>query len=262
DTIIANNTAGNTNPDLIYDNDFDEFEKLDVVSSLIETGADQISGVNENNIFGVDPRLDPDGLKDNGGPTQTIALLPDSPAIDAGDPNFVTPPDTDQRGEPRIFDGNGDGIARIDIGAFESQTASTPPSPPASDNTIAGTNADDTLKGTKQDDLLLGLAGDDRMLGENGDDTFDGGLGQDKYIGGKGADSFILKLGEGLDTIRDFRLWQGDQIVLGSGLTFDDLTIRRFGKDGARLSVNGEDLAIVQSTRFGAINTEAAFTTL
>jgi hypothetical protein len=55
-------------------------------------------------------------LADNGGPTQTMALLPGSPAIAAGDPAGA--PDTDQRGP---------GYARtvggtIDIGAFEVQT--------------------------------------------------------------------------------------------------------------------------------------------
>ena len=39
-------------------------------------------------------------LQDNGGPTLTHALLPGSPAIDAGDPNFSPPPSTDQRGCP------------------------------------------------------------------------------------------------------------------------------------------------------------------
>lgn len=56
-------------------------------------------------------------LADNGGPTQTHALLPGSPALNAGNPNFAGPPDSDQRGFPykRISGG------RIDIGAFESQ---------------------------------------------------------------------------------------------------------------------------------------------
>jgi hypothetical protein len=60
-----------------------------------------------------DPLLGP--LADNGGPTQTMALLPGSPCVDAGDPAFVTPPDTDQRGAgfARVSGG------RIDIGAFE-----------------------------------------------------------------------------------------------------------------------------------------------
>ncbi len=61
-------------------------------------------------------------LADNGGPTLTHALLPGSPAINAGDPTLVAgvgdTPEFDQRGEPfrRIAGG------RIDIGAFEAQS--------------------------------------------------------------------------------------------------------------------------------------------
>jgi hypothetical protein len=52
----------------------------------------------------LEPRLGP--LQNNGGPTYTMALLPDSPAIDAGNPNGCTdaqgnPLTTDQRGYPR-----------------------------------------------------------------------------------------------------------------------------------------------------------------
>ncbi len=60
-----------------------------------------------------DPLLGP--LQDNGGPTLTHALLPGSPAIDAGDPNFSPPPFNDQRGCPRVSNG------RVDIGSFERQ---------------------------------------------------------------------------------------------------------------------------------------------
>jgi hypothetical protein len=64
--------------------------------------------------FPIDPKLGP--LQDNGGPTFTMALLPDSPAIDAGD-NAFAPGPFDQRGPgfPRIVNGT------IDIGAFEVQ---------------------------------------------------------------------------------------------------------------------------------------------
>jgi hypothetical protein len=62
-----------------------------------------------------DPLLGP--LQDNGGPTQTHALLPGSPAIDAGDPNFNPPPFYDQRG-PDFFRLRNN---RIDIGSFEVQ---------------------------------------------------------------------------------------------------------------------------------------------
>ena len=69
-----------------------------------------------------EPMLGP--LQDNGGPTFTHALLPGSPAINAGDPNFVGPPDYDQRGPgyERVRGG------RIDVGSFEVQSP-PPPSP-------------------------------------------------------------------------------------------------------------------------------------
>jgi hypothetical protein len=70
-----------------------------------------------------DPLLGP--LQSNGGPTFTHGLLPGSPAIDAGDPNFSPPPFNDQRGCP--FDRVSNG--RIDIGSYETQPQA-PRSPP------------------------------------------------------------------------------------------------------------------------------------
>jgi hypothetical protein len=55
-----------------------------------------------------DPLLGP--LADNGGKTQTHALLPRSPVIDEVECSLAT----DQRGEPRQGD--------CDLGAFEAQT--------------------------------------------------------------------------------------------------------------------------------------------
>jgi len=64
-------------------------------------------------------------LQDNGGPTFTHALLPGSPAINAGDPNFTPPPFFDQRGPgfDRVVNN------RIDIGSFEVQGPATTPTP-------------------------------------------------------------------------------------------------------------------------------------
>jgi hypothetical protein len=57
-------------------------------------------------------------LQNNGGPTQTHALVAGSLAIDGGNPNDCLS-QNDQRGLPRGFDGNRDGRAACDIGAFE-----------------------------------------------------------------------------------------------------------------------------------------------
>jgi hypothetical protein len=67
-----------------------------------------------------DPILTP--LRNNGGSTLTHALLPGSPAIDAGDPKFTPPPYYDERwpGFNRVFNG------RIDVGSFEVQPTPTP----------------------------------------------------------------------------------------------------------------------------------------
>jgi hypothetical protein len=67
----------------------------------------------------IDPRLGP--LANNGGRTQTHALLTGSPAIDAGDDSYAFGPN-DQRGAPfaRIRDGaDADTTAKVDIGALE-----------------------------------------------------------------------------------------------------------------------------------------------
>ena len=66
---------------------------------------------------GTDPLLGP--LTENGGWVQTHALLPSSPAIDAGDDAQC--PTTDARGINRPFDGDGDGNAVCDIGAVETR---------------------------------------------------------------------------------------------------------------------------------------------
>jgi hypothetical protein len=75
------------------------------------------NGVNGNLVGSADNPIDPllGPLDDNGGPTLTHALLPGSPAIDAGNNAYAT--DWDQRGPgyPRIVNGI------IDIGAFEVQ---------------------------------------------------------------------------------------------------------------------------------------------
>jgi hypothetical protein len=68
------------------------------------------------------PMLGP--LQNNGGPTKTMALLPGSPAIDAGNPSGCTDNlghllKTDQRGDPRP---NTEDTGGCDMGAYERQS--------------------------------------------------------------------------------------------------------------------------------------------
>ena len=83
-----------------------------------------------------DPGLDPAGLADNGGPTQTIALLAGSPAIDDGDPDVCAAPPVsgvDQRGVVRPQPPGGG----CDVGAFE--FGATPASTTTTTTTITTT---------------------------------------------------------------------------------------------------------------------------
>src|SRR5439155_11087165 len=92
-TIIANNTAAIW-PDLAQSGG-----SLTADYDLIRDGTGWNPGAQGvHNIVGQDPQLDPAGLKNNGGPTDTIALGQGSPAIDAAGPGA---PASDQRSFPR-----------------------------------------------------------------------------------------------------------------------------------------------------------------
>src|SRR5207249_9260888 len=87
----------------------------------IYSGAGDLTATGDQ--INTEPMLGP--LQDNGGPTFTHALLPGSPAIDAGDPKFTPPPFFDQRGPgyPRVVN------SRIDKGSYEVQAPTPTPTP-------------------------------------------------------------------------------------------------------------------------------------
>jgi hypothetical protein len=116
-TLIAGNFNGatGTTRDDVYGN-LDPSGDYNLIGD--STGMTGLSnGVNGNQVGSASAPIDPmlGLLQDNGGPTLTRALLPGSPAIDAGNNAYAT--DWDQRGAPfrRIVNGT------IDIGAFEVQ---------------------------------------------------------------------------------------------------------------------------------------------
>ena len=112
-TIVAGNADNGVAPDVSRSNPGSE---LVVENSLIGdtsgSGITFVAGI--GNILNQLPLLGP--LADNGGPTQTHALLSGSAAINAGSNAIALAAGltTDQRGEDRIQ------VGRIDIGAFES----------------------------------------------------------------------------------------------------------------------------------------------
>ena len=95
-TLLAANSPGNCSG-----------EVFDAGHNLSSDGT--CAFTNTSSLNNTDPKLGP--LTDNGGPTFTLALLPGSPAIDAGDTRAAPP--TDQRGGARPA-----GLA-ADIGAYE-----------------------------------------------------------------------------------------------------------------------------------------------
>jgi CSLREA domain-containing protein len=172
--------------------------------------------------------LDPAGLKNNGGPTNTVALTAASDAIDFGLNNFcadaATVNNLDQRGATRPIG------AACDTGAFESGAVAPPspappppgvPAPPipalpplpapqcfgspanifVRDGFIVGGPDDGLfyngrLRGTQGADVMVGTAGKDILLGFGGKDIICGGGGNDTIKGGAGNDKLFGQAGK------------------------------------------------------------------
>jgi hypothetical protein len=116
-TVLAGNSGQSGSPDA---NGTLSSEGFDLIG---DTAGATIVGDTTGNITGQAPGLAP--LADNGGPTETHALLAGSPALDAGDPNGCVdaagaPLTTDQRGVPRPQG------PRCDMGSFEANVPGGP----------------------------------------------------------------------------------------------------------------------------------------
>jgi len=108
-SIVANNSGGNCSGPITSKG-----------YNLSSDGSCSLNGPGD--MQNTDPLLGP--LQNNGGPTQTQALLPGSRAIDAGNPSDCTDGQghllkTDQRGMPRP---NKEDTGGCDMGAYERQS--------------------------------------------------------------------------------------------------------------------------------------------
>jgi Ca2+-binding RTX toxin-like protein len=185
-SIVAGNAvgAGSTGPDC-----GDNAPPQSLGGNLIGNTSDCGWVAAAGDLLNVNPLLA--SLTDNGGPTQTHALLTGSPAIDAAGPGA---PPTDQRGIPRSI---------ADIGAYELAFCRKVPV-----NRI-GTAGNDVLTGTPGPDGVLSFGGNDTVTTQGGadaicasggKDTVKAGGGKDIVLGQNGNDT--LKGGGGKDTLK------------------------------------------------------------
>ncbi|MBE9212552.1 hypothetical protein IQ247_07460, partial [Plectonema cf. radiosum LEGE 06105] len=242
---IANFGITNISNSIVAANtDNDDF--INLAFGNITSGGNNLIG-NGNGVIGlisgdivgtiaapIDPLLSP--LQDNGGATQTHALLSGSPAINAGsNTNLALDSfDLDKDGnttESIFFDQRGVQFQRtvdntVDIGAYQY----------IAPNEVNGTFGDDRLRGTAKDDIIDGGAGNDFLFGFAGNDTLTGGDGNDNLYGGEGNDS--IDGGDGFDTLRETA---DTDFTLTNGTLQSDVTGTDTFTDIERVVLSGGD---------------------
>ncbi len=190
-----------------------QFANADVTNSLIVNTAPGRNCLSDDSLITAGNNLDTDGscaklrsgtgtfrrvsaaqlklgaLASNGGPARSHALLSGSIAIDGGgqaacDNGGIV---NDQRLSKRPIDGNADGVAVCDIGAFE--FGAPPVLCAGAVVTLFGTQGAETLRGTPGRDVIRAFDGNDMVLGHGGNDVICGGADNDTLAGGPGNDS-------------------------------------------------------------------------
>ena len=196
-TILAGNTVtgGAVKPDCegTVDSDGNNLIGNDAGCIVMGGGGDQVG----TPASPIDPKLGP--LADNGGPTDTRALLAGSPAIDEGKAGGgpAACEAGDQRGLSRSLGGK-----RCDVGAYElirCLDTAVNRIGRGGDDSLIGTSAADGFLLFGGNDVATGLGGADRACGSTGRDSLIGGAGADQLLGESGADR--LKGGGGKDRL-------------------------------------------------------------
>ncbi|WOQ86428.1 calcium-binding protein [Vibrio cholerae] len=183
-----------------------------------------------------------DDVVEGGGFDETVTLLGGNDTLNAGGGHDTV---SGGSGNDTVHAGAGNDVVRGDEG----------------DDTLHGQDGDDQLfGGVGNDTLTVNGSGSNTLEGGEGDDllkvnrsvdvyyqrdhvrkavnTFNGGQGNDRLEGSAGAETYVFNRGDGQDTINDYdhNSWssvdgwnQVDRIVLGEGISRDELALRRDG---------------------------------
>ncbi len=241
-TIVANTTGGD---DVLVNTISGGTATANGVGNLIESQ----TGFTGTIAVSSDPDLV--GLTDNRGPTPTHALSDTSPAIDAGDAGQIGGLSTDQRGGifSRVVDGDLNGSALVDIGAYELIQ-------------IDYGDAPDFATGTGDVEVLLENGDDDFRIsfaGTNGDTARSANNSRVAY---NATDDEYLVVWVA-DDVNDneFEIWgqriDGDtRQLIGNQFAIMDADTDRdaFNPDVAWSSVTNEYLVVWQGDQVAAID--------
>jgi Ca2+-binding RTX toxin-like protein len=150
--------------------------------------------------------------------------------------------------EEQLFDGRHD----IDVFVFDNGTTWDIDKINAEILLQEVTPGDDVIDGFDGNDYLFGGAGNDTLGGWAGDDIIEGGAGDDFLKGDIGNDIYRFGIGDGHDTIYDYRNgWDSgqDTIEFGAGITKAGVAVTRDGDDLVlTLTASGDSVRIFRGS--------------
>lgn len=169
----------------------------------------------------------------DGTPSFRLLADPDNPAIDAGDNAAAAGLSTDLMANPRLFDGNGDLLATVDLGAFELQQAVTERHP------VGGT--------------VSGLLGSGLVLHNNGGDDLpvaSDGVFEFSALVPDGATYAVTVAGQPTAPVQTCAVANGSGTIDGAAVTDVMITCDNsppvadaggpyFGQEGIALTLDG-----------------------